>query len=175
MLLGASEQGTAACARLPQGDASRPGDCSILKLATILAVVDSQQRHLRAIQAELDRLRQANAAAKLPPETRPKLEHIFDGFETQFGKTTQLRREMDKLGVDQSLKDTTESDRAVVYCSATTSLSRLLDVQGVTPQSIQPMIERNNAMKGQIEQTGRAVDCRTFAATPFTLPIQPPD
>jgi hypothetical protein len=61
-LLPISDKGSAACARLPGGDASQPRDCALLRLAPTLATLDDQSATVR-------RLRDAGAtipASQLP-------------------------------------------------------------------------------------------------------------
>ncbi len=188
-LLTFSDAGGNRCSQLPNHDASRPGDCSMIRLAAVLAVVDSVQRELRPIQAKLDGLQQdhqqrcatmapaerdacTQAPVKLPAADGATLQHIFGQFETQFDKATTLRASLDGLaGVDQSLKDAADTDRAIIYCSAVTAWSRMLDVDGVSTSTTEfvDMTTRRNAMRTRLQQGGNAVDCRTVAAKPLAL------
>lgn len=49
-LLPISDKGGAACARLPNGDASQPRDCALLRLAPTLATLDEQSEIVRRLR-----------------------------------------------------------------------------------------------------------------------------
>jgi hypothetical protein len=180
MVLGLRDKGGRACAQLPQGETTRPGDCSMIKLGAILAITDDLQRDLHAVQTTLETQRAAHAQrcnalapaaqpacqaepVKLPSPTLPELQRIFTGFERQFGDTSTLRTSMDQLQVDQTLKDAADTDRYIIYCSAVTAWGRMFDVEGVTSDDISSITARRDALRTQLEQSVQSVDCRTVA------------
>jgi hypothetical protein len=185
-LLGISGDGTAACTRLPQGDRSRPGDCSMIRLAAIVAVGDDLQRDLRGVRAKLDGLQTAHAQqcdalaaaeraaclgqpARLPATDRAPVEQIFNGFAQQFADASELRRSMDSLGVEQTLKDAADDNRYVLYCSAVTAWDCLADVDGIPDDQIRQFTNRKEAMKHDLEPRFQTIDCRTQAPASLTL------
>ena len=49
-VLSVQEKGSAACAKLPQGDASQPRDCAFIRMAPALAALDAKARKMEALR-----------------------------------------------------------------------------------------------------------------------------
>jgi hypothetical protein len=184
-----SQAGGQACARLPGGEQERPTDCTIITLVAPFAVADDLQRDLRSLQGQLHALQQAQqqrcntltsaekqtclaTPVKLPAPNQGEVERIFSGFETQFGKVSTIRQRMDTSpGVDQSLKESTDNSRYIIYCSAEATWSLLSDVEGTTQESRRPFTERRKALEHELSQAFQTIDCRTVADRRVSVPM----
>jgi hypothetical protein len=109
---------------------------------------------------------------KLPARDQGDVERIFSGFETQFGKVSTIRHRMDNSpSIDQSLKESTDNSRYIIYCSAEATWSLLSDVEGTTQESRRPFTERRKALEHELSQTFQAIDCRTVADRRVSVPM----
>jgi hypothetical protein len=185
-----SQAGGQACARLPGGEPERPTDCTIIALVAPFAVADDLQRDLRGLQGQLRTLEQAQqqrcdtlegtekqtclaTPVKLPTRDQGDVERTFSGFETQFGKVSTIRQRMDNSpSIDQSLKESTDNSRYIIYCSTEATWSLLSDVEGTTQESRRPFTERRKALEHELSRTFQTIDCRTVADRRVSIPTQ---
>lgn len=75
-----SEKGTAACARLPNGDASQPRDCAVLKMAPNLALLDAKAESVRKLRdsGPIAALNSQEEAASLTEDVSMQIRKVLE-------------------------------------------------------------------------------------------------
>jgi len=77
-----SDKGAGACARLPNGDASQPRDCLVLKMAPNLALLDEKAEDVRKLR---------DAAATIPSNSFDAATSLSEDVSTQIRKVVDAR------------------------------------------------------------------------------------
>jgi hypothetical protein len=161
ILTESSNEGAAACAKLPAKSASAPRDCTIVRAAYPLGVYEDLLRQLRPLVAQRDALRAETPRKRLPASDRAVVERLYDGFETQTEKLGRIRDDLAAEGVRKELTDWVDRARRPVYCGAAQAASLSLDVDGTSLGGSGDLSARKSALRRDVERTQGAIDCRT--------------
>ncbi|HUQ09601.1 MAG TPA: hypothetical protein VM146_04740 [Steroidobacteraceae bacterium] len=143
-LLPVSDKGTAACSRLPDGDASQPRDCAILRMAPTLAVLDKQ----RSVVGEMirsGRMIPGNEIAHAVQSAIDNFHHIHDALDQRRSAGTLPE------SFDDYLKH-----RVNAYFCAGQWLQGKLDESGSSPQ--QNALIKAASLEAEHEMTASSVN-----------------
>ena len=159
-VLDSSDEGSQACERLPQKDASAPRDCALIRLALPLAVAADQTRKVTALVAKRDALRQTNRLAQLPADNFTEVVGLYEGLEKQEGKIAAIRANNIDAAAPEQLKPYADDQCKAVYCSAMKAYTLAFDVAGVPDSELDELTAQKTAFRDRIEQRLGVIDCR---------------
>jgi hypothetical protein len=160
-----SDGGTAACAALPNGPASRPLDCTLVRLAFPIGVVQDLDAKALTLTTKRDAARAAGQ--RLGPDDLTEARRLFGGFESELDRVTKIATSLPP-GLDPAFKRSVENDEVAIYCRLPPIIRTALAADGQTVDTVKPLSDRKEAARKKIEPRLGTINCMNPG--PMALP-----
>jgi hypothetical protein len=151
-----SDGGGSACDALPSKDASAPRDCTLVRIAFPIGVVQDLDGKAATLTAKRDTVRAAGQ--KLGPDDLATVNRLFDGYQSELTRVGRIAAGLPP-GLDTRFTQSVDDDQRAIYCRLPTMIRTALAVDGQNQDTVQPLSNRKDAARQQLEPRLGAIDC----------------
>ena len=151
-----SDGGGTACNALPSKDASAPRDCTLVRLAFPIGVVQDLDGKAATLMAKRDTVRATGQ--KLGPEDLAMVNRLFDGYESELSRVGRIAGAMPP-GLDPRFTQSVDDSQRAIYCRLPPMINTALAVKGQNQDTVQPLSDRKDAARRQLEPRLGAINC----------------